>query len=247
MSAWPIDASSRCGRSRKSVRFAEIEIVAGVHAEAELVRPGRHAGIELEALTPPSLVKRAREGFRVELDAIAADSCGPLHRGGIRIDEDADADAGRRQGAGEFAHLPDVRLRIPTSLAGHLAGPDRHERELVGPDFVGQGEQVRPWITLDIELDIELDPGTARAQLLADLPHVVERDVPGVGAWMNGDPRRSGGDGDPCRVDDARHVPATRVAQRRDLVDVDAQPGPRTPVRHPRCSLTVLTISAAHP
>ena len=54
---------------------------------------------------------------------------------------------------GEFAHLPDVRLRIPTGLAGHLAGPDRHERELVGPDFVGQREQVRPRITLDIELD----------------------------------------------------------------------------------------------
>ena len=65
----------------------------------------------------------------------------------------------RRQGADDLAHLPDVRVRIPTGLARDLAGPDRHQRELVGPDFGGQGEQVRTRIALDIELD----PVTARS------------------------------------------------------------------------------------
>ena len=52
----------------------------------------------------------------------------------------------------------------------------------------------------------------------------VERgDVARVGARMDGDARRAGVDADADRVDDRRQRPAARVAQRRDLVDVDAE------------------------
>ena len=49
------------------------------------------------------------------------------------------------------------------------------------------------------------------------------RDVPRVGARMHGDPGRAGIDARPARRRAPTAPPAARVAQRRDLVDVDRQ------------------------
>ena len=73
----------------------EIEIVAGVDAEAERVRELGGRGIAREARAAGGLARRerARERLGVELDAIGAQPRRPADRRRLGIDEHADANA----------------------------------------------------------------------------------------------------------------------------------------------------------
>jgi hypothetical protein len=102
-------------------------------------------------------------------------------------------------------------------IAGDLARPHRHQRELIDPQLGGQRGQRRPLVALEVELDAAL--GADRPQVadvaLAGVALVgapVQRQPVGAGveAGVGGDPRRG-------------VVGAARVAQQRHLVEVDRQ------------------------
>ena len=75
----------------------QIEIVAGVDAEAERVRElgGRDVARERLRGARRRPLEGACERLGVELDAIGAEARGPSHGRLLGIDEQADADAGR--------------------------------------------------------------------------------------------------------------------------------------------------------
>ena len=93
MIAWPIETSSRYGRWRKSGQVGEVEIVAGVDAEAESVRERGGLGIRGErcaaGLVAP--LERPRERLGVQLDAIGAGRGCPADGVGGRVDKQAHA------------------------------------------------------------------------------------------------------------------------------------------------------------
>ena len=81
-------------------QIVEVEIVAGVDAETELVRERRERRRSCGscARLPAARLEGARERLRVQLDPLGAERGGPLDRAGIRLDEQADADAVRAAG-----------------------------------------------------------------------------------------------------------------------------------------------------
>src|SRR5262249_12135008 len=105
---------------------------------------------------------------------------------------------------------------LPSSLARDLTWFNRDQRALIGPGFFHQIEQLRPRIALDVELDARV----LLAQDRGNGAHVFGRDVAATGTRVNRDARRPGRDTDPDSLEDARHAPAARVAQRGHLIDV---------------------------
>ena len=146
MSAWPIDTSSRCGSVRNSVRLSQVEIVAGVDAQAELVRQPRGLRVAREARLGrgrPAL-ERARERLGVELDAIGAHVARPT----------AGRRARRRRTGSRARRPPCSRPMMPPSAsrgvsAGQPAwlvispGCTGHQRALVRPHLQHELEQSR--------------------------------------------------------------------------------------------------------
>ena len=86
----------------KHHEVVEVEIVAGVHAEAERVREFRGPRVLGERLLPgvAAALEGAGERLGVELHAIRADVGGPADRRLHGIDKDADAYARRASAPG---------------------------------------------------------------------------------------------------------------------------------------------------
>ncbi len=238
MSAWPIDTSSRCGSVRNSGRFSRFEIVAGVDAEAELVREAGGLDVPLETLATLAFagLERARERLGVELDPLRAHRRGPTDCGRIRIDEQADPDAGLLQVLDDaFISSTGVSGGQPAWLVISPArtGTSVH---LIRPDLANEVQKIRPRIALDVVLDAP----RARSEVRSELADIVERDVPRVRARVDGDAGSAGRDAHARRLDHARHCPAARVADVATLLTLTLS------VSH-RCSLTVPAISEAQP
>jgi hypothetical protein len=87
------------------------------------------------------------------------------------------------------------------------------------PHSVNEIEEIGPRIPLDVELDAIAE----RRELRGNLEHVAGRDVTGISARMHGNAGRTVRDAYTHRVDDARDSTAARVAERRNLVDIDAE------------------------
>ena len=221
MSAWPIDTSARCGSVRNSVRLARSRSWPALTSRPRVVRESGRGRVPLEARLPVARAagERVRERLGVELDPLRADRRRPLHRRWLGIDEEADAYAIVLQLVDDRAQPGRRRVRRPPGLAGDLPRANRDERALVRPDRTNQIEQIGPRIAFDVELDAVAE----RRELLGDFVYVSGRDVTRVSARVHGDARRAVGHAHAHRVDDARNRAAARVAQRRHLVDVDAQ------------------------
>ena len=86
------------------------------------------------------------------------------------------------------------------------------------PDGAHEIERVLERIAFDVEFGFRM-----RLQKLGELVHVLRADVPAVGARMNGDAMRACIERDLGRSRDAWDAQRTRVAQQRDLVQVDAE------------------------
>jgi hypothetical protein len=187
-------------------QVAEIEIVTRVDAQALGVRDegGRDVLLERARCGCGTAFERAREGFGVELHSIGAEPSSPPNRLGVGIHEHAHAHAGvlhPRHGRGQ------VGLgcrRRPAGLTRDLAGHDRDERALIRLDGQDHLDEIRPGVTLDVELDSTPE----RRQLVSDLEDVAPADVPLVGARMHGNARSAGVDAHPDRLDDGRDVAA---------------------------------------
>src|SRR5262249_14610794 len=105
---------------------------------------------------------------------------------------------------------------------------------LIRPHLLDQIQQVRAQIAFDVELHLR----RPRAEQRRDVAHVRGTNVPLVGAWMNRDAGRTGVDADLHRLEDARYLPAARVAQRRYFIDIDGE------LRHVAVSVTVMAEAA---
>ena len=209
-------------RERPEQRQVEqIEIVASVHAEPETVSHVGGIDVPLEASLPRIGCTgiRTRERLGIELYTVGSHRRRPTDSSKIRIDEQADPDPLFLQALNNRSDHIGRSIRRPPRLARDFAGPDGNERDLIGPDFVDQIEEIRP----RVPLDVVLDDSAPRRQRRGDLPHVLGGDVPRVRARVDGDAGYAGGDADLDSLQDAGNLPASRVAKRGNLVDVDAE------------------------
>ena len=232
MSAWPIDTSARCGRCPEQRQVVQVEVVARVDAQAECVcplRPPRRNARSWRARPPRRPRRRARtarcRARRGRRRPLAAHSHGLERR-----DRRTRSRGCRPREAG--------RPRAPSS-AGAVDGgqpawlvisPARPARACTGPASPRATRSISSGRGSPSMLNSArraADAGAGRRSA-CDLEDVAAPDVPLVGAVMHGDaiarPRR---DTRPPRR--AHSAPAAaRVAQRRDLVDVDREsPGNR--------------------
>ena len=221
INAWPIDTSARCGSSRKSTRFCKFK-----SCPAFTPSPRLSASLATSAYAPKaaaSLVRPAIEGVRVrlgvQLDAGRADRCRPSNRLWPGINEETHADAGLLHPLDRLRDAVPRHVRRPSRLARDLPRPDRHERALIRAGVAHELQKI--WAR--ISLDVELDAVAHRLEDFRDGAHILWRDVPPIGARMNGDPSGSRRDRHANRLSDARDHASARVAKRRDFVDVDAQ------------------------
>ena len=147
-------------------------------------------GVRLEARVTPARFERARKRLGVQLDAIAAHVRRPFHRLGNRVDEQAhpDAESSSCRRRSTSARRTDVSRR-PSRLARDFARLHRNQRALRRANLEHELEKIGPRITLDVVLDL----GRALQQL-GDAVHVRRSDVTLVGARMNRNARRAGGD-----------------------------------------------------
>ena len=110
--------------------------------------------------------------------------------------------------------------RSPAGLAGDFAGRNRDQRALIRLHLVHERQQIGARIAFDVVLDRR---PSGRPSARRDVADIVRRDVPAIGARVHGDAVHAGVQADGNGVEHARHAAAARIAQRRDLVDVDRQ------------------------
>ena len=121
----------------------QIEIVAGVDAEAEGSRQPRRLHVHLERTA--GLIGAALEGtgerLGVKLHAIGAERRGEPHGVRLRLDEQAHANAVRLQRRGSRPADLGLRAGAPARLARDLPWRDRDERALIRADLQHQRQQ----------------------------------------------------------------------------------------------------------
>src|SRR5262245_1093297 len=225
-------------------QVVKVEVVSGIDAETkrmgELCR-GRVATKAVLRLGRAAL-ERAREGLGIELDAISPDVLRPSDRRLVGFHEQADPDAQR-------AHLPDHRgdrlmwcVRRPAGLARDLARLDRNNRALRGPQLANECQEIGP----RVPFDIELGPAVKFVQQCRDVMNVTLGDVPGVGPGMHCHPWCSRFNTDAGRVEHRRQMAPARIAERRDLIDVDGKLDHVVYTAAPTCCLTASMSSWPH-
>src|SRR6202011_4309136 len=89
--------------------------------------PGTVSGATLANGAGPRALERPRVRLGVQLDAVGAHRRGPADTIGLRIDEQADADAARSQRVDDVAEPIGVGPGLPARLAGDFSGEHRHE------------------------------------------------------------------------------------------------------------------------
>ena len=205
-----------------------------VDAQAELA--GEAGGVPVRG---PRSVRRGivqaarfdqvRVGPRVEFDPVCADGLGMANVGLDGIHEEADARPPALVAVDERRHARAglVRREVPAVIRGQLAVVVRHQRALMRTGRLDQ--PVEAGIPLArrrvrVAFDVELRPWILvddRPQLM----HIVGADVAPVRPRMHGD---AGGARFQNRPGAGHHVRSrtfARIAQPRDLVDVDRQRG----------------------
>ncbi len=104
------------------------------------------------------------------------------------------------------------------------SGSVGHQRALLGPDF---GDDVQE-AAVGVAFEVQLETRPPRPHQLGQIKHVAAADVALVGARMRGQPIGPGIMRDPAEMQHIGHPGAPRIAQQRDLVEVDAEPGHRS-------------------
>ena len=110
-----------------------------------------------------------------------------------------------------------IPFEVPSMIAGRRIRGIGHQRALRGAKIPGEMHKFDERIPLDIEFSARIfleEPG--------DLPHIIGPDMALVGARMDGDSIRPGIEAQPGGMNDSGDADGARVAQRPDLVDVNA-------------------------
>jgi len=194
----------------------QIQIVAGVHADAELTRllRGAHESDEPRLATN----ERGRVGFGVELDAIGTERVGARHRIDIGIDEHARTAPQVSQPSNHGLEPSPVLREIPAVIARRLRRLVGHERALRRPNALHVLEQAMERIAFDVEFDLCVQPQQRR-----EVVDVARPNVPLVGSRVHRDAVSARANADLRAAHDARDPDAPRVPQRRDLVEIDRE------------------------
>ena len=108
------------------------------------------------------------------------------------------------------------RPRPPSGLARDLSWRDGDKRALSRSHRVDELEHVRTRVAFDIQLDA----GRRVSQQAGDRVHVLERNVPAIGARMHRDAERTRCDARGDCFNHARDVSAPGIAERRHFVHV---------------------------
>ena len=195
----------------------EIEPVAGMDFEPEIFARAapalnalefhrRHRGVPVDHGLAP--------GAGVDLDHRRADFRRGLDLLRIRGDEQRDADAGGLQFGDDRHEMIVLAHHVEAALGGHLLAPLRHDAGRVRPRLERDVDHLARRRHFEIQRlgELRLQP---RDVVVADVAAVLaqmRRDA--VGAGLDGQQRRLHGIGMPA---------AARVADGRDVIDVDAE------------------------
>ena len=145
---------------------------------------------------------------------------------GIGIDKQDDAAAERLQrGDGVLDDRVVAVVELPALLRGEGAGRVGHQRALLRAHLAHDLEQP----LVGIALDVQLATRPPRPHQLGQRRHVAAADMALVGTRMHGQPVGAGIVRDAREAQHIGHPGMPRVAQQRDLVEVDAQSGHRIP------------------
>ena len=200
-----------------------IQVVPGIDAQAHRLRRTCGRGIARQHGGLPGRAVSAGVGLGVQLDAIGAELGGMRHRLRQRIHEKAHAHAqGTRLGHQRPQPLH-VGGQVPAVVGGELLRPYQAPA-CIGAAFNSRTNchQVVGRVALDVVLDVR-----PLAQQRSELVHVARADVALVGPRVHGDALRAGQHGDARQRHHVGHLERARIAQQRDLVDVDRQRGAR--------------------
>ena len=117
-------------------------------------------------------------------------------------------------------------VELPALLRGEGAGRVGHQRALLRAHLAHDLEQA----LVGIALDVQLAARPPRPHQFGQRRHVAAADVPLVGTRMHGQPVGPGIVRDAREAQHVGHPGVPRVAQQRDLVEVDAQSGHGLPL-----------------
>jgi hypothetical protein len=113
-----------------------------------------------------------------------------------------------------------VTEQVPAVVAGELAFAVGHEGRLLRPHCADEAHQVVERVALDVVFG-----GRPVLHQRGQLVYVLAPDVAFVGARVHGDAVGTRLQAQRRGLDDARNAQVARIAQQRDLVDVDRQRG----------------------
>ena len=196
-------------------KIGQIEIVSCVHTKTQRVRQLGGISVSSEARFALAGFERACKRLRIQLDPIAAHRCGPPDRVGNGIDEHTDADPDLFHPADDGFEIVYRSVCGPAGLARDFTWHHRYEGALRRPDLQHQLEEIGARIALDVVLDLR-----GALQRLGDVVHIRASDVTLVRTWMNGNAWNARRDAHGDSLEHVGFAAASRVAQRRNLVNV---------------------------
>ena len=174
----------------------------------------------------------------VELDDRGAEHRRGLDLPGIGLDEQADPDSGVGEPGDQRLEVIVPAGGVEPAFGGHLLAPLGDDAG--GVRTVAKGEPNHLLGRRHLEVQRQSDRSDQPGDVVVD-------DVAPVLAQMGGDPVGSGSLGDLGGADRIRVDPAARVADRRDMVDVDSKakgPGHALPSTSLRICLRLPGFSA---
>ena len=191
-------------------------------AEADALRDARALAMLRQYALEIRRPERMRIRTGVQLDAIGVAFGGAGNRRRIGVGEETHADAAIMQPMRHLVQKFVMREEIPSVIGGQGVGRIGHQRRLRGFHLAYEGEKIVVGITLDVEFGLVLG-----AQHRIEVAHILVGDVARVGTRMHRDAVASGVEAGARRLQNVGKIFAARVAQQRDLVDVDAEPNHR--------------------
>ena len=214
---WPMLSSATSGMAATALHRGVVEAVAGVDLEPERRRPGRAALEPLQQCAARCAAGRRglAVGAGMELHHLARRAASPHRAGGVRLDEERDADAGLasswRTKRGRWCRRPQTSR--PPSVVPPRAAPGTRQAAC------GRGRGAIASIS-SVTAISRFSGRSAHAQI--GRVDVGVGDVPAVLAQVGGD-AVGAGERHPRGAHRVGMPSAARVPDGRDVVDVDAE------------------------
>lgn len=194
-------------------QIVEIQIMTRIQAQAATPRLLGRSDIRRNRLHG---IRRmvAGIGLRIEFHTIGSASRSTLHHRRYGIDKNRRPDTERLETGTNLRQECPVGHRVPAGIRRDGIRRIRHKRHLCRPNLLHQSNETIDRVAFDIEL---------RCKHLVKRPDIVIANVTPVGTRMNRDPIGSEPFDIKRRPYHIGKVPAARITQNGDLVDVHTQ------------------------